>query len=238
MAYAFVQSTRNAADAGSTSIAQAFASNVSSNNLLLAAIGFDTSGSTGVSTITDTLGNVWNRAIRNGPSANANELEIWWALAKAGGANTVTAKWSTGTSILSRRLAICEYSGNSTTSPVDQTNANSTSGSSTPATGAITPSADNELIFGAIYNDVGGTQSIAAAGGFTSRALDPSTTGAAGRMQVQDLIQGTANSTVSKWTVASGADPFIQSVVAFKVAAAGGGSAVAFRDQLPLLGCV
>jgi hypothetical protein len=91
---------------GATSLA--FSSNVTSGNLLIAALGLFAGGS--LSSVTDTLGNTWNLAAANN---NGSDKEwIYWTIAGSSGANTVTAAgtgWGVGG--YNSTLLVAEVSG-------------------------------------------------------------------------------------------------------------------------------
>ena len=228
MAIAFVQSTQTGLAGASTAIAQAFGANVVADNLLVAAIGFDVgSGSTNLSTITDTVGSVWARARRHGPSAFLSELEVWYAVSAGSGANTVTAKWSTGAGQSNRVLLIAEYSGNATASPLGVV-ASSTQSSSNPASGAATPSSGGDLIVGALYDDDGSTSAWTAGAGFTIRAVS-TVFAAAGALE--DFTQGSAASTQALFLRASSGQSLVI-MATFKAAAAVTGNATPWQGGL------
>ena len=120
-----------------------------------------------VSSVTDTKGNIYSLAV--GPTRGTGlSQSIYYAkniVAAAAGANTVVVKFSQTPAIPDIR--ILEYSGLSTTGPLDVT-AGASGDSSSASSGSATTTAANELIFGA------NTVATAAAGPgstFTSRII-------------------------------------------------------------------
>ena len=103
------------------------------------------STSTQTVTVTDSAGNTYTDAVSQAQTADGSQVHLFYAKNIAGGANTVTAHFSASNT--HPWLAIYEYSGLSTTSPLDQ-KASAQGNSTTPNTGAtpITTSA-NELVF-------------------------------------------------------------------------------------------
>ena len=121
-----------------------------------------------VSSVTDSSGNTYQRAV--GPTSIAGTLSqsIYYArniLAAAAGANTVTVQFSTGAAFPDIR--ILEYSGADLANPIDVT-AGATGSGGTTNSGSATTTNATDLIFGA--NMVTGTTSGPGTG-FTQRVL-------------------------------------------------------------------
>lgn len=91
-----------------TSLAVAYSSNVTQGNLLIAVLssGNPQVGTT-ISSVTDTQGNTWTAAASTSdPFVTSTETEIWWAVAKATGANTATVNATSGCHPL---MIVAEY---------------------------------------------------------------------------------------------------------------------------------
>lgn len=208
---AFVQSEFNENGAGSTTIAQAFASNVTAGNLIVIAFSRDT-GST--ASVADTLGNTYARAFE---VDEIQHIEVWYARNIAGGACTTTVTFSA--SQANRRLAIHEYSSMDTSASVldAATGRREAAGTTTPSSGNITPSVDGCLIFGAMtptQNAVTTTPGT----GYTEREESP-TDG----FQSEDRTQATAAAIAATWTISLSDRPDCI-VAAFRPASGGGTS--------------
>lgn len=133
--------------AGSTlanSIALAYGSSVNKNNLLIAVVGNGGAANVGSMTTvpTDTQGNVWTLAKGQVGIDGFSFVAIYYAIAGATGANTVT--WNGGGTNSDIMIAVFEYA-NPSASPLDQTNSNVGA-----ATGNVTTLQASELLFGAI----------------------------------------------------------------------------------------
>ena len=157
MAIAFVQS------AGSSSLKTiAFAGNNTAGNLLVAMIG--SSGQ--VDGVSDSR-NTYAKAVDRDDAATIF-VDIWYSANCGAGANTVTFTGGFGGGFDS--IAVAEFSGVATTSPLDQTNNKRAFGNSTEFTNAITTTEDDELIivnsasdassglaWNGVYTDIYGT---------------------------------------------------------------------------------
>lgn len=184
-AIAHVQSTGNSADGSASSIAQAFASNVTAGNLIVVTGYF---GNT--ATCADSLGNTYQSGATNG------RLRMFYAENISGGACTVTVSHDAATY---RRISIHEYSGAKTSASMDTSaqsglvdpGSSATNGNTTPA---VTPSANGSLIVGCIVNIPGGWTTVNPGTNYTERydnALD---------FEAEDYIQTTAASVSATWT--------------------------------------
>jgi hypothetical protein len=156
-----------ASNGASNTISDAFSTNNTAGNLIVAVVQWDGT-SISVSSITDTNGNTYTSAL--GPVnwkglAPGNRAQIFYAKNILGGANTVTVTL-TSAAVSNIELYIHEYSGADTVSPLDAAiSATSDSGTAMDSGFATTHNA-NELIFGAGFT---GTVSTPGAG-FTTRS--------------------------------------------------------------------
>lgn len=156
---AHVQS-RSVGGSGS-SLSLAYLSNTTAGNLLVAGIGTGNSGVITISVCTDTQGNTWIETIERG--SNGTRAAIQYVENCPGGANTVTANFSGGTTI--NYLTIAEYSGMKTSSVVDAS-AGAQGASATPSVN-LTTIASNTLIVGVL---TGTYTSLAAGANYTGRS--------------------------------------------------------------------
>jgi hypothetical protein len=118
-----------------------------------------------ISSVTDTRGNIYTRAV--GPTSNTGlQQSVYYAKNILAGSNTVTVKFNQRAAYPDVR--ILEYSGASTTNPLDSSAA--AIGTGTVAnSGPATTTAANELIFGA---GTTGTAFSAAGSGFVTRIIN------------------------------------------------------------------
>lgn len=136
--WSHIQSRSTNFGAVSTAQTLAYSSNVAKGDLLLVWIRHNTPSVT--VTITDSQGNVWSEI---GPVTNGTNLKmaLWWAIANASGANTITATPS-GSSNIS--IGIQEYNCAQTGIATDGT-ANASGSSTTPAPGSVTAAGGDDL---------------------------------------------------------------------------------------------
>lgn len=201
--------------AGSTlanSIALAYGSNVTHNNLLIAVVGNGGAANVGnMATVpTDTEGNVWTLAKGQVGIDGFSFVAIYYAIAKATGANTVT--WNGGGTNSDLMMAVFEYA-NPRANPLDQTNSNVGA-----ATGNITTTQASELLFGAITsaNLVTGWNASAS---FTIEETASNSGGANASLGTADLTVsniGTYSTTFS----GAGLSPDGAAIVSFELGAA------------------
>lgn len=143
MAWAHVQST------GANATSKAFASNVTSGNLLICVSG---SGAD-ISGVTDTQGNTYTKRSGRYVAGYLSSCYIWQAIAGSTGANTVSLSGTFGAGF--DGLAIGEFSGTHAT-PFDVENdADGSVGD--PNSGNVTTSEDDELLIGGMNLDAAAT---------------------------------------------------------------------------------
>ncbi len=166
---AYVQS--NSASPNNSALATlsaAFTSAQSAGNLNVVAIGWGSS-TIGISSVTDTKGNSYTLAV--GPTTMVGggaTTTIYYAkniVAAAAGANTVTVTFSSAVPFPDIRMA--EYSGISTTNPLDVT-ATATGTSTLANSGSVTTTNANDLLVGSNWFVLGTTS---AGAGYTQRQI-------------------------------------------------------------------
>jgi len=207
-----------------TSQALAYGSNVSNPSLLVTIVrGISTL--TGITT-TDSIGNTWTKGTFQAFAAHAS-LQISWANNATSGADTVTIT-PNATSTL--RIAIYEFSGVATSSPLDAQN-NTQNGTASPtAATSITPAANNELVIGAVAFD--GTATFTAGASFTADGVVPAAANT--KLFGERWIQTTATATTAPttYTLTTGTNAWLEAIAVFKVAAAATGAGVKKRSKL------
>jgi hypothetical protein len=208
-----VQNTTSSVNTTATTIAQTFQAAVTAGNMIVAAVSWDTVTSVGTLTCSDDLGNTYSTVNIWNDTTNTQALGICYAPNSAAGTPTVTATFSV--THLTRRIIISEYSGVATVTPVDVSGGvgggTGTTTANATTSGAVVPTKDGDLIYGAVM-DTGGTATIAAGTGFTQRAFTN-----VKDLSVEDFQQGTAASIASTWTFGT-AHRYDAAVVAFKAA--------------------
>lgn len=158
-------------------------------------------------TATCTVGGVSAPLVSGSRVHNANISSGWTAMMfslvlSSGGAHKVEVTWSSASS--NERMTITEYSGNAASSVVDQVNTG-TGSSSSPSSGNVTPTEDNELIEGYCITESG---SISPGTGFTGlETVD-------GFDEPEYLVQGSAATIDADWT--AGNNDWLAIVTTFK----------------------
>ena len=162
MAILHVQSVAATNQGGATNSVSKAITPHAAGNLLLVASG-DANGTGSTLSISDTAGNTWTPAVAQFRLSGTGSMAAWYAYANGTSATTITITSSSSGNFVN--ILGDEFSGTATSSPIDQTNGHT--GSGTPQVVAQTVTADNELVWGA-SND-----SITAVGsGFTKGADD------------------------------------------------------------------
>src|SRR5438552_268912 len=115
-AISFVQANASTNDAAASTIAQAFTTANTAGNLIVVAVSWGDNAAPSIRA-TDTLGNTYAVAISDFDPGNRQGLAILYASNIRAGANTVTV--TLGTTGGYRRIIVSEYSGITTTSPLD-----------------------------------------------------------------------------------------------------------------------
>ncbi len=131
---------------GVGSVSASFGGNNRAGNLILAFVRMSTTTQTVI--VSDSMGNVYTEAVAQASqTADGHQVHIFYAKNIVGGANRVTANFSSSNN--RPWLAIYEYSGLSTTNPLDQT-AHAQASSSVANSGMTsTTSSAKELVFAA-----------------------------------------------------------------------------------------
>lgn len=159
-----VQKAKNVTAADSTTVAKAFASNVTAGNTIVVQCG---AGNNGTLTVTDTLGNTYTSAVVKANSTTF-EAQIFYSPGIVGGANTVTV--TNGGAAASMALEIYEVSGLlAAVSSLESINSG-TGTSATPNIGQVASSSPNSLAFTCVA--VGTAAQAASVTAGTSWTLD------------------------------------------------------------------
>lgn len=228
-AWAHVQSTINTPNAAAAgTVAQAFASDVTSGSLLVATVSWYSAGGETITGAADGKSQTWVKAgsTRTVSSVGGNwSVEVWYfanaAATSGAGERTVTATFSAATATY-RGIAIGEYSGIATSSPLDQTTgkAQVDVGTTTDATTSdpVTTTANNELIYsGSLVAQISGAQ----AGGTSFTRRTSATDGAFSYLATEDRNLASAGSVAGTWTAAGAGDDAATIVATFKEPGAG-----------------
>jgi hypothetical protein len=195
MAYSLLQETIQTGG-GSTTTVKAYGSNVAANTLLICEV--SSSGpSSPASGVTDTKLNSWSQAGAASVSALGDTVQIFYAVSNGAGANTVTVTFPDVNQ--GDTMTISEYSGNATSSPLDQTDVGQ-GVSATPASTSITPSVANCLIISVESDSAVNGTTITAGTNFGIRQTQL-TSSTLERIGTEDWIQTTATATTGSFTL-------------------------------------
>jgi subtilisin family serine protease len=158
---------------GVPSISQTFPSANTPGNLIIAFVRMSsTSQTVGV---TDSAGNLYTDAVAQVQTSDAHQVHIFYAKNILGGANTVTANFSSTNN--HPWLAIFEYSGLSTTSPLDRTSSAQGSGTAVSTGTTAQTRASGELLFSGLGVPSSSTVTITAGSGYVLEQSDPTSPG-------------------------------------------------------------
>ena len=209
----YVQGNNSDPQASETSVNVTYTAAQAAGDLNVIAVGWNDSTAT-VSSVTDTKGNVYTRAV--GPTAisGLESQSIYYAkniAAAAAGANSVTVTFSVAAAFPDIR--ILEYNGADPTNPVDVTAAAS-GDSATSSSGAVTTTNATDLIFGA---NIVQTSTTGPGTGFTSRML----TSPDGDIAEDEMVTATGSYSA---TAALTSGQWIMQMVAFRTPASGTGA--------------
>src|SRR6185437_10983485 len=172
------------------SIVSTFTSNVTTGNMIIAFVRLSTLTATTV-TVTDTQGNTYVDAVAQNQDTDQHAIHIFYAKNVTGGADTVTAAFSSGANN-HPWIAIYEYANMDTVAPLDKTAVGQGSGVTPLTAGTATTTQGNELLFEGVGvpNNYAGTISIFTGSGYSMLLQDNGTSRAATLAQNQD---GTGN---------------------------------------------
>jgi YD repeat-containing protein len=210
-AIAYVQSNYNATFTSISSITATYTTAQSAGDLNVVAISWE--GSAGsVQSITDSMGNTY--AIAVGPTADSGTASetIYYAkniTAASANSNTITITFASA--VPHPDLRIAEYSGISTSSPLDVT-AGATSTGTSMSSGSATTTNANDLIVGA---NVVAHSTTGPGSGFTERQLTSH----------DDIFEDEIVSTTGSYSATAPQDTsgwYVMQMAAFKATATGG----------------
>lgn len=186
----------------------AYSSSPTANNLLIAVARGGNNVSLGFS---DTIVNTWTKGGFQ-QIASFGCLQIAWTVNTSTAADSVTITPDASNTV---RMAIYEYSGAATSSPLDAENNTQFGTSAASAATAILPAANNELVIGATAINSGRTMTAG-----TNFTIEDAVPAGANKLSVEDWVQTTATSTTAPQTLAS-SDDWMAAIAVFKVAGAG-----------------
>jgi hypothetical protein len=156
---------------GSGAVQSAFPSANMAGNLILAFVRM--SGTSQTVTVTDSRGNAYTEAVGQTQTNDGHQSHLFYAKNITGGADTVTATFS-GTNN-HPWLAIYEYSGLSTTVPLDRTSTAQGSGTAVSSGSTSVTSTASELVFAGVGLPASYSGTATAGGGFVLGQRNTST---------------------------------------------------------------
>src|SRR6266404_5869264 len=202
-------------DAGTTNTSTlAFVSPNTAGNWIAVAIRAGSSSSQ-VFAVSDSNANTYRRAFQLGITASAFTFAIFYAENIKGGANTVSISDTVSGPF---RFAILEYSGVATSNSLDVTAV--TQGNSTsPNSGSLSPTANGDLLLGAIVTQ--NPAAFTAGSGYTIEEFAPAEPNT--KLIAEDQIQATAG-LASAGALLAASDNWGAGLAAFKAAVGAAGS--------------
>jgi len=206
---------------GSTTLAVAFAGNVTQNNLMVVGVSSYAGNTFSSPAITDTLGSNWSLAVAENPGTTGtpSQSNIYYAVVPSTGPNTVTVH-TTGTNNL--HLHIYEIAGLMTSSVLDQTGANFQSNATAATVSTSGPTtAGNEYVYAYIGRD-NGVGTWTAGNGYRDAVSSPNTGSTTDAFSEDQFISVTGTQTAT--ATSSAADGLTSVIATFR--ASGGGTRV------------
>jgi hypothetical protein len=211
-----VQASSTASSASASSTSLAFTSNNTAGNTIVVAASWQATGLT--PTCSDSQGNAYSTIVTKADATNDSQSGICYATNIKAGANTVTVTY--GASETYRSLAIQEYSGIATTSPVDTSISNTATGTTSTngytSTTSVTGTS-GDLIFGFFTDETGNSATATAGTGFTVRTNNTALTSP---VTTEDMVQTSAGSIAATQTE-NAADEYVGMMMAFRPASTG-----------------
>ena len=205
----YVQGNYSAPSNPQSKITVPYSKAQTSGNLNVVVVGWNDSTAT-VKSVSDSHGNVYVCAVGPTVQKGAASQSIYYAKNIAAGANTVTVLFSTAARYPDIRVT--EYSGASTTAPVDGSAASSGS-SPTSSTSVVTVNANDLVLAGNLVQTV----STGAGSGYTQRMLTND----------GDIVEDRIAASAGTYSAPSPINPsaqWIMQVVAFRPASVSSGS--------------
>jgi hypothetical protein len=155
------------------SLSQTFVSPNTPGNLIIAFVRMSSASQT--VSVTDSAGNVYSDAVAQVQTADGHQIHIFYAKNIKGGSNTVTAQFSSTNN--HPWLAIFEYSGLSTTSPLDQTSSAQGNSAAISSGGTAQTRAAAELLFSGLGLPVSSSVTMTAGSGYVLEQWDTTSPG-------------------------------------------------------------
>lgn len=171
---ALIQSAK-ASGTSVPSLSAAFSNLNTAGNLIVAFARMSSTNQT--VTVSDTLGNVYSRAVSQAQTSDGHQIYIFYAKNIRAGANTLSAAFSAVNN--HPFIAIYEYSGLSTTAPLDTVAAAQGSSASVNTGSTGSTSSARELVFAGSGFPNNWAGAIAAGSGYTLQQQDAGTSRAA-----------------------------------------------------------
>lgn len=225
MAITLVQHTQKDTSGASTTLA--FGSNVTANNLLVVVVRAG-NGTGSTITVDDAaaLNNSWSHGAINIDGTNGQSQQLWYTVNGTTGADTVKVTLNTSATI---RMAIFEYSGTATSSPLDIESDGAQGNDSNPVQpSSFTPTSDNSLVLA--FCGLNGGKTITPNASFNIEERVPPSAGTS-RLGVQDWIQTTKTSTQANFSIPTSTQ-WMHGYAVFKIAPA---ATPIFEDDSPMI---
>ena len=164
--------------AASTSLTANFAAPTVAGHLLVLSASLYTGATSPITSVTDSGGNTWTRIGAYFVSGRYSDGEMWYT-ANAKAATSVVVH-TTGTVVTA--IAVQEFAGVGTTSPLD-VSAGTSNTSTAASSGSVTPTASTDLVVGFVAGHKT-AQSISVGAGYTAQAQQTSNTNGSASVSV------------------------------------------------------
>ena len=163
-----VQATGATETAASTSLTANFAAPTATGHLLVLSASVYSGATSHITSVTDSGGNTWTRIGAYFVSGHNSNGEMWYA-ANAKAATSVVVNT---TNAVIASMAVQEFSGISTTSPLD-VSAGTSNTSTAASSGSVTPTAATDLVVGFVAGHAN-AQAMSVGAGYTAQAQQTS----------------------------------------------------------------
>ena len=163
-----VQATGATETAASTSLTANFAAPTATGHLLVLSASIYSGATSHITSVTDSGGNTWTRIGAYFVSGHNSNGEMWY-VANAKAATSVVVNT---TNAVIASMAVQEFSGISTTSPLD-VSAGTSNTSTAASSGSVTPAAATDLVVGFVAGHAN-AQAMSVGAGYTAQAQQTS----------------------------------------------------------------
>lgn len=167
---ALVQAVGATETSASTTLTATLPAASISGNLLVLSASVYTGSTNHISSVTDSAGNIWQRANAWSVAGHNSDGELWYA-ANAAPATSIVARLGTASTMA---IEVSEFAGIATSNPLDTSVGASNTGTAA-SSGPLTPAASGELLVGFLAGHANGQAMTITSAGFTLQPQQNST---------------------------------------------------------------